>query len=216
MTSVKVRKRPKGRHPAGLDGFRVTLNVEDRAKQAVRGLPAIRIDISAPEELRADSVAELSIGEHTVLAYKEQRIVGEKLRAFLSCLPEFRAKSPRKSVGGGIGERIRVKDVFDIAVAEGVFPFKEQPEFWGSVIEEFVIACRSRGVDCMGVASFEQLLSDTREQYEADEGLQGLMSFDDAWSVMKGVAERMESEGVVPFAFDLPPLIYEEDGGDET
>lgn len=206
--SIRVRGNPpKGNHPAGLDGFKISLHVGDRTRPDVRGFPGLKIDVAAPETLGPKSVTELKIKNHSVWAYREERLVGEKLRAYLQRLPEFRSKSsdeksPRRSV-----RAIRIKDIFDIASVERVFPFETKPLFWGQAIEEFRIACESRGVDCSGLVTFEQRLSHAREQYEADEGLQSLIPFTKAWPVIVKVARRMESEGIVPFQFELPPTI---------
>ena len=208
IKSVNVRKKPRNKpHPAGLDGYKVSIGIEDRARPAVKGLPAIKIDIAAPEELGEHSVGELEIAGHSVIAYREPRLIGEKLRAFLSSLPEFRRKSPRSRTDGPVGERIRVKDVFDIAVCESVYSLQGNDEFWAEVMDEFVMACRSRGVDCEGLSTFEQKLAETRQQYEADEGLQSSIEFEAAWKVIQEIVTRMEHQGVVPLEFPLPPRI---------
>ncbi len=91
LTALKVQTYPPHSHPLGWDAFKVRMTVADLSKH-VRGLPALEIDVAAPEELLATSVATMDVGGHFVAAYTLERIAGEKLRAFLSSLPAYRFK----------------------------------------------------------------------------------------------------------------------------
>lgn len=74
-------------------------------------------------------------------AYTLVRIAGEKLRAFLSSLPAYRAKVKKP------GEAVRAKDLYDISRIRRVHGL-EQIEFWRRAGEEFHVACRYRYIDC--------------------------------------------------------------------
>src|SRR5438552_753157 len=91
LTRLLVRTYPPNSHPRGWDAFKVRMNVNDLRKE-VLGLPALEIDVAAPEELSDSSVSAINVGGHRVYAYTLERIAGEKLRAFLSSLPAYRAK----------------------------------------------------------------------------------------------------------------------------
>jgi hypothetical protein len=120
----------------GWDAFKVRMNVNDLSKH-VRGLPALEIDVAAPEELLDTSVATIEVGGHRVYAYTLERIAGEKLRAFLSSLPAYRAKVKKP------GEAVRAKDLYDVSRIRGVYGL-EQVEFWRLAGEEFRLACPVR------------------------------------------------------------------------
>ena len=106
LAKLRIDAQPPIEHPHGWDGYDVRISISDFTRPHVRGLPSLVLDIAAPERLRGDSITPLAIGAVTVLAYTLERIAGEKLRAFLSSLPEYRAKVNRP------GESVRAKDVF--------------------------------------------------------------------------------------------------------
>ena len=91
LNGLRLRQKPPTNHPRGWNAFETRININDLTKQ-VKGLPALRIDLAAPEELLEDSLAPLTIGSRQVWAYTLERIAGEKLRAFLSSLPSHRKK----------------------------------------------------------------------------------------------------------------------------
>jgi hypothetical protein len=121
LTSLKVQTYPPKSHPMGWDAFKVKMNVKDLSRR-VLGLPALEIDVAAPEELLDTSVTILEVGGHRVHAYTLERIAGEKLRAFLSSLPAYRAKVKKP------GEAVRAKDLYDVSRISGVYGL-EQVEF---------------------------------------------------------------------------------------
>lgn len=98
---IRIEPQPPADHPRGWDGYDVKISVSDLARRGVRGLPSLTLDVAAPEQLREDSIAPLTIGAATVLAYTLERIAGEKLRAFLSSLPDYRAKMNRRGKSSG-------------------------------------------------------------------------------------------------------------------
>ena len=87
LMNITVRNNPPNTHPMGWNAFILKLNVADLTKPNVKSLPAIEIDVAAPEELLDTSISTLTIGKSEALAYSLERIAGEKMRAFLSSLP---------------------------------------------------------------------------------------------------------------------------------
>ena len=152
---VSITPRPRKEHPRGWDGYNVKVSVTDHTRPGVRGLPNLTLDIAAPEALRDDSIAPLKLGKESIWAYTLERIAGEKLRAFLSSLPQYREKVKKR------GEAVRVKDIYDIERIARVHPL-DNGEFWSKAGEEFRLACESRFVDCLGIDSFEQDLAVVR------------------------------------------------------
>jgi Nucleotidyl transferase AbiEii toxin, Type IV TA system len=123
LMEVRATLKPPSDHPQGWNAILLRVTVKDFAKLSVLGLPSLTIDVAAPEELLDTSVAPLLVGENEVKAYALERLVGEKLRAFLSSLPAYRAKMKRP------GDAIRVKDIYDLAVVGKKRPL-EETEFW--------------------------------------------------------------------------------------
>ena len=138
---IRMEPQPPAEHPHGWDGYEVKISISDHARRNVRGLPSLTLDIAAPEQLTEDSIAPLTIGTASVRAYTLERIAGENLRAFLSSLPEYRARLNRPD------EVVRAKDVFDLARIARVRPAYDR-QFWLRAGCEFRLACRSRFVDC--------------------------------------------------------------------
>jgi Nucleotidyl transferase AbiEii toxin, Type IV TA system len=91
-------RRKLGPHPSGWDVFELNLIVHDHLANPASPPPALRIDLAAPEEMSAHSVSPLDVGGHSVNAITLERIVGEKLRAFLSCLPAYREKLKQRKL----------------------------------------------------------------------------------------------------------------------
>ncbi|MDZ4782727.1 MAG: nucleotidyl transferase AbiEii/AbiGii toxin family protein [Planctomycetia bacterium] len=195
LTRLRVTSHPPQSHPLGWDAFVAKLSVEDRT-QAVRGLPAIALDLAAPEELRETSVGRIKIGGHEVHAYTLERIAGEKLRAFLSSLPTYLAKKER-SAGA-----VRAKDLYDISrirQARGL----QNEEFWHSVGLEFKLACKSRYVDCDGLSSFHEQWDVTRRTYSAGI-IPSDISFDEVEKTIDEIVEFFARVGIIPFQFPMP------------
>jgi hypothetical protein len=195
LTALKVRSYPPKSHPMGWDAFKVRLNVNDLSKR-VSTLPALEIDVAAPEELLGTSVATIEVGGHRVWAYTLERIAGEKLRAFLSSLPAYRAKVKKP------GEAVRAKDLYDVSRIRGVHGL-EQVEFWRLAGEEFRVACRSRYIDCQGLTTFQEQWDVTRQTY-AEATIPTDISFAEAEATLVAVVRFLEAQGIVPFTFPLP------------
>jgi Nucleotidyl transferase AbiEii toxin, Type IV TA system len=195
LTALTVRTYPPKSHPMGWDAFKVKMNVNDLTK-SVKGLPALEIDVAAPEELLDHSVAAIEVGGHRVYAYTLERIAGEKLRAFLSSLPAYRAKVKKP------GESVRAKDLYDISRIRR-FHALEQVEFWRQVGQEFRVACRSRYIDCQGLATFQEQWAVTRKTYQ-EATIPKDISFEVAEATLAAVVNFLEAQGFVPFTFPLP------------
>jgi hypothetical protein len=195
LTAVRVTSKPPNLHPLGWNSFKIRLNVDDLTA-FVRGLPAIEIDVAAPEELIPTSVAQLAVGGHTVNAYTLERIAGEKLRAFLSSLPAYRAKVKKP------GTAVRAKDLYDLARVRRVRDLGNA-EFWQSVGLEFVVACRSRFVDCSGLDSFQEQWEVTKKTYSAVV-TSGDATFEEAEVALREIVEFFKLKSIIPIAFPLP------------
>lgn len=196
LSSIKIIRSPRNDHPRGWDAFKIKINVEDFKNTKVRGLPALTIDIAAPEELSENSVSDIDIGGYIVSAYTLERIAGEKLRAFLSTLPAYRQKVKKP------GEAVRVKDLYDIARIQRAKPISDEL-FWEVVGNEFKLACSSRYIDCEGLDTFKEHWGNTQSLYENDLTLPKNIQFDE---VDKGIADINEfflRKKIVPFTFPL-------------
>jgi hypothetical protein len=195
LTALTVRTYPPRSHPMGWDAFKVRINVNDLTR-SVKGLPALEIDVAAPEDLLDSSVSTIEVGGHRVLAYTLERIAGEKLRAFLSSLPAYRAKVRKP------GEAVRAKDLYDVARIQRVHDIG-QVEFWRTVGQEFRVACRSRYIDCQGLATFQEQWGVTRSTYE-EPTIPKDIPFTEAEATLVAVVRFLEAHGFVPFTFPTP------------
>jgi hypothetical protein len=195
LTALTVRTYPPKSHPMGWDAFKVRINISDLTR-SVKGLPALEIDVAAPEELLDSSVSVIEVGGHRVVAYTLERIAGEKLRAFLSSLPAYRAKVKKP------GEAVRARDLYDITRIRRVHAL-EQVEFWQLVGREFQIACRSRYIDCRGLATFQEQWAVTRKTYE-EATIPKDIPFEEAEATLVAIVRFLEAQGFLPFTFPLP------------
>lgn len=189
---------PSGQHPHGWTGLAVSINLLDHKRPGARGLPRIEIDVASPETLRPSSTSELPVGNHTIRAYTLERIAGEKLRAFLSSLPAYLHKIVRRS------DSRRVKDLYDLARIRRS-PVAADETFWRTVGEEFRLACESRYIDCAGLTTFAEGLSETASLYGADTTIPKDIPFPEAWMVIEKAVVLFERHGIIPFSFPLPP-----------
>ena len=198
LKNVTVRSHPPKNHPMGWDAFQVKLSVEDLTKAGVRGFPGIEIDIAAPEELLESSIAELHIGNYQAYAYTLERIAGEKLRAFLSSLPTYRAKFKKP------GDSVRAKDLYDLTRILKTKPI-DQIEFWNLVGLEFYTSCRSRFIDCKGLPTFTEAWATTADAYSKDSTIpSGEVSIDAAHTSLTVIVCFLVNRGIIPFTFPVP------------
>ena len=194
LERIRIDPQPPLDHPQGWDGYDVRISISDHTRPHVRGLPSLALDIAAPEPLRQDSIAPLTIGTATVLAYTLERIAGEKLRAFLSSLPQYRAKIKKP------GEAVRTKDIFDLARIGRVRPIGNR-QFWLRAGDEFRLACSSRFIDCRGLETFEQDLATTQSSYQNDPTIPSEPEFHEAWNTVRMIVAFLESSHLIPFEF---------------
>ena len=192
LEGIRIDPQPPVDHPQGWDGYDVRISILDHTRPHVRGLPSLALDIAAPEPLGQDSIAPLTIGTATVWAYTLERIAGEKLRAFLSSLPQYRAKMKRP------GEAVRSKDIFDLARIGRARPTDNQ-QFWLKAGEEFRLACSSRFIDCQGIETFEQDLATTQSSYQNDPTIPNDPGFHEAWNTIRQIVAFLESSNLIPF-----------------
>ncbi len=197
LERIKVKRKPHQDHKLGWNAFEIIISVKDLSRSSTRGLPNLKIDIAAPEELSNESISKLNIGSGTIYAYTLERIAGEKLRAFLSSLPTYREKVSKP------GETIRAKDIYDIARILNQRPISEN-RFWDKAGEEFVRACRSRYIDCPSEESFNESLESSKEAFNADPTLTKDTTFEEAWRSLQEVTSYFSKTNLTPFHNPLP------------
>jgi len=197
LEGVRVEPKPPHGHPRGWNALQAQIRIRDLSRPGARGLPALTLDLAAPEWLSEHSTTTLEIAGQRVTAYTLERVAGEKLRAFLSTTPAYQVKKL------GMRETLRVKDLPDLAKILRQSPISDR-EFWRVVGEEFRLACESRGVDCAGWSSFEAVESLARETYGKDATVAGAVPFDEAWAAVHAIVDHFAEARVVPFEFPLP------------
>jgi sulfur relay (sulfurtransferase) DsrF/TusC family protein len=197
LEDIRLMFRPRDSHPMGWNAFDVEIKLRDFANQESRGLPRVTFDIAAPETLGENAISPLAVGDQEVFAYTLERIAGEKLRAFLSSLPAYRAKVKKP------GEAVRVKDIYDLAHIVSVHPTTDVA-FWKMAGNEFRLACDSRYIDCKGRETFEQNIAVTASTYKDDPTIPKDIPFDSAWVSIEKVIERWSEFGILPFSNPLP------------
>lgn len=200
LESVRVVRRPRHNHPMGWDAFEVKIKLEDLSMPGVHGLPALELDIAAPEMLGVKALAPIPIGESTIIAYTLERIAGEKMRAFLSTLPAYRSKFKKP------GDAVRAKDIYDLARIYQVRPITDLG-FWKTAGKEFRNACESRLVDCTGMESFEEQIDVTRATYTNDAIIPKDVAFEDAWKGLQEIVSLFKDRGIIPFQYPLPESV---------
>jgi len=198
LSAIKIKNSPpKIDHPLGWDAFSINIKVTDFQNIHVRNLPALLIDVAAPESLSNNSVSDIDLGGHVVRAYTLERLAGEKMRAFLSTLPQYRAKVKKP------GEVIRVKDLYDLARIQRAKPIHDEL-FWEVAGEEFKMACASRYLDCEGLVTFKEDWENTRSLYETDRTLPNDVIFDEVDNVITDIIAFFSIRQITPFVFPLP------------
>jgi hypothetical protein len=200
LKSLEVKLKPRAPHRRDWNAFLVRIRIDDRQMAGVLGLPALEIDIAAPEKLSPTSVAPLVVGTRTVTAYTLERIAGEKHRAFLTSLPAYRHK-----LNPGSDRVPRVKDLYDIVQIFWHHGAEEQV-FWELAAQEFHLACESRFVDCAGLSTFHEGWDMTQSNYEKavrDGGLPNDVGFSDVEAVLAQTVGLFEKHGLIPCSFPL-------------
>jgi hypothetical protein len=197
VSRVKVDLKPRVEHPKGWNAFQVKITLIDHQLAGVRGLPALTIDVAAPETLTEDSIDEIQWNGSTIRAYTLERIAGEKARAFLSTLPSYREKMKKP------GEAIRVKDLYDLTRILENKPITDET-FWATAGKEFQLACESRYIDCRGGISFKESWSETKAAFENESIIPRGIDFKTAEEALDSIVSLWAQQGVIPFEFALP------------
>ena len=197
VDNVKVRVKPSMAHPMGWVGYEVLISLRDSVHLEVKGLPPIPVEVATMEPLGQEAVVELPLEAGvSVKCFALHRIAAEKLRAFLQSLPPYCAKFKRPF------RAPRVKDLYDLAQIMRANAIGES-KFWDAVSTEFVLACKSRKVDCDGIDSFREAWTDTKEQYESDRSL-GRIPLGEAESALVQIVRYLERHNIFPLHFPLP------------
>lgn len=206
LKQLTVNSKPReGSHPLGWNAFIVRVALTDASRRHVVGLPTLQIDVAAPEELTGLSVSLLEVEGSDggtpaqVRAYTLERLAGEKLRAFLSTLPAYRAKVHKP------GETIRVKDLHDLACIRRMEPVEPAREaFWRQAADEFRLACASRYIDCAGPETFREGWPETKLSYEKDTDLVKNVPLAEAERTLDEVTAFFAALSLFPLHFPLP------------
>lgn len=195
-TKVTPTPPPSHPHPRGWGMLVVRLSVKDALQAGVRTLPALEIEIAAPEDLGPSAVEEITLHGVPLRAYSLSRIAGEKLRAFLTSLPHYRHKMDSQE------RAVRAKDLFDLSCILAARPIADTT-FWKTVATEFVLACQSRFVDCEGQRSFQENWPATRQAYENDATLRPV-PWAEAEASLLLILQHFTETGVFPLRYPLP------------
>lgn len=196
LEATRFERNPVSLHPRGWDMLQVKLVIRDHTLTNVRSLPPAELEVAAAESYGPDAVEWQEFLGAPARVYALHRIAGEKLRAYLTSLPEYRAK-----MRGGSRE-FRVKDLHDLArimrqrpLAEGVF--------WEKALREFKLACESRFVDCAGAETFLQDWAQARLRYEQDRHLSAI-SWEEADSALRQILASISPKARFPWSFEIP------------
>jgi len=198
LEEAKFNRNPADLHPRGWDMLCVKLVVRDHRMANVLGLPPAKLEVAAAESYGPDAVEMCDFLGVPAWVYALHRIAGEKLRAYLTSLPEYRAK-----MRGG-DRKFRVKDLHDLARIVHHRPLKDT-DFWAKAMREFRLACESRYVDCAGPETFKQDWAEARLRYEQDRHLT-TVPFPEAEAALDEVSAAFARMGVFPLAFSTPPI----------
>ncbi|MFT3882955.1 MAG: nucleotidyl transferase AbiEii/AbiGii toxin family protein [Gemmatales bacterium] len=192
-------RRKLGPHPRGWDIYLLKLNVNDLSGQEdlsnQRG--ELIIDIAKPELTSENSVSPLAMDGYSIQAVTLERIAGEKLRAFLSHLPNYRRKIREKTQ-----ITRRVKDLYDLVRILRRRPITNLV-FWRIAGQEFRLACESRLIDCIGLASFKDEWEETTIAYTADKTLPNDVTLDEVNLAIEQIAGLLEKDRITPFSFPM-------------
>ena len=194
LEDAKFERNPANPHPRGWDMMRVKLVIHDHSQTNVRFMPPAELEVAAAESYGSDAVEWKDFLGAPARVYALHRIAGEKLRAYLTSLPEYRAK-----MHGGSRE-FRVKDLHDLARIVRQRPL-ENGVFWKKSMQEFKLACKSRFVDCAGPQTFLQGWAQARLRYEQDRHLSAI-PWAEAENALNQILANMRADAGFPWIFD--------------
>ncbi len=196
LEDAKFERNPMPQHPRGWDMIQVKLVIRDHTLTHVRSLPSAVLEVAAAESYGPDAVEWRDFLGSPARVYALHRIAGEKLRAYLTSLPEYRMK-----MHGGTRE-FRVKDLHDLARIVRQHPL-EEVLFWEKVSREFRLACESRFVDCVGHATFLQDWAQVRLRYEQDRHL-SVIPWPEAEAALNQILKSITANAGFPWFFKVP------------
>jgi hypothetical protein len=196
---VEIRHRPTAEHPFGWNGVKIALSVADGELAGIENLPDLEIEVSAAEKYDENSVAKLKMDSTEVNAYTLERCIGEKFRAFLSSTPNYRQKIRRPEA-----MPLRVKDLYDIALAMRVKPISTNEVLWRRVGVQFKLACEYKFVDCAGASTFIATWQFAEPLYREDPTLPKNIPWEEAAHAVETAAAFFEQIGVLPFEYPSP------------
>jgi len=199
LDDIKVTPRPPRNHPRGWNAFEVRIRLTDAQRPGLRSAPTLEIDIAHEEQLSPDSIISMEVGGSSIRAYALHRIAGEKVRAFLSSLPEYQEKTGRS---GGIA---RAKDLYDLARIVEFRPLSDTL-FWEKSALEFQAACISRYVDCDGWQTFASHREPVKSIYVREPTIPTDVDFDRAWQTLEKIVSAFQAHISLPIRNPLPPL----------
>lgn len=197
LDGIDLTFLPRKGHPFGWDMFVFRVRVNDARHRGVTGLPRLTLEVAAPEDLGEGSLERHVLSTGAILIYSLERIVAEKLRAFLQSTARHR------SMIGSTPRAMRVRDLYDLGEV-----LRERPGtlkgFWDVVAREFRRACLSRSVSCEGWETFEKERETAASTWERDSTLSGLRDFGDVWSDVYLIVEMLERRGAAKIAMAMP------------
>lgn len=196
LEDATFERNPPVLHPRGWDMLQVKLEIHDHSLTHTRSLPRAELEVAAAESYGPDAVEWRDFLGTPARVYALHRIAGEKLRAYLTSLPDCRAK-----MQGGSRE-FRVKDLHDLARIVRQHPL-EDGGFWEKAMREFNLACESRLVDCAGLETFQQDWAQARLRYEQDRHLTAI-PWAEAESALKQILAGISAKARFPWIFEVP------------
>jgi hypothetical protein len=195
LSDAKFERNPASQLPRGWDMMRVKLVIHDHSLMNVRSLPPAELEVAAAESYGVDAVELRDFLGTPACVYALHRIAGEKLRAYLTSLPEYREK-----MQGGTRE-FRVKDLHDLARIVRQRPL-EDVVFWEKAMQEFRLACESRFVDCAGPETFTQDWAQARLRYEQDRHLTAI-PWVEAEAAVNQILANISAKAGFPWIFEV-------------
>ena len=195
LEDARFERNPASLHPRGWDMLQVKLVIRDHTLTNVRSLPPAELEVAAAESYGPDAVEWKDFLGALARVYALHRIAGEKLRAYLTSLPEYRTK-----MHGG-NRAFRVKDLHDLARILRHRPLADVV-FWEKALREFNLACESRFVDCAGPQTFFQDWEQARLRYEQDRHL-FFIPWAEAETALKQILASISPKAGFPWIFEI-------------
>jgi hypothetical protein len=195
---IEVRHRPTAENQFGWNGVKIILAVSDGELAGIENLPNLEIEVSSTEKYDENSLAKLNLDGTEVTAYTLERCIGEKFRAYLSSTPSYRHKISRPEPMA-----LRVKDLYDIALAMRVKPISSNEDLWDRAATQFKLASEYKFVDCAGASTFTATWQLAEPLYREDPTLPKDIPWEEAAQAVETALTFFEKIGIVPFEYPL-------------